>query len=219
MDVATLIQVFQGIIAGVSILATSVGLLYLTSLAGLGIQFEVDNTVVEISADHRAAVVAPTAQPDPIPTQEAAPVEIESAAMVIDEATQLERALAPEVPPSTALDYYNLIAPDLSVALVSLGRLSILLENPRVEEDGWHRDVTQLIDVLERSHEQLSHVDPPAKAAALHDYLIGATGRCLGVTAALDGELEGIPTDLLVVVGKTLNRCTNETKAVVQQIY
>jgi hypothetical protein len=219
VDVATLIQLIQGILAGMSILATSVGLLYLASMGGVGIQFEVDNTVVEISADRPTPMVAPTAQPEATPTQEADPAEAESAVVAVDEAALLELTLAPEVPASVALDYYNLIAPDLSMALVSLGRLSILLENPRIEEDGWRQDVTQLIDVLDRSHEQLANVSPPLEAAALHAFLIGSTGRCVGVTASLDGALDGIPPTLLTVIGKTLNRCTNETKSVVQQIY
>jgi hypothetical protein len=217
--VATLIQLIQGILAGMSILATSVGLLYLASIGGVGINFVVNDTAVEISADHRAAVVDPPPTATSIPTPEIDPLADEAATMAVDDAAQAEAMLAPEIPASVALDYYNLIAPDLSAALVSLGRLSLLLANPRAEEEGWRRDTAELIKILDNSHERLLSVHPPAEASALHTFLIDATGRCLGVTASLDGDMNGIPPDLLTVVGKTLQRCTDETKSVVQQIY
>lgn len=219
-NVATLIHLIQGILAGVSILATSVGLLYLASIGGVGIQFVVDDTVVEISAEHRAAVAASPSQATPAPTPEASPTPIlDTVDPAADDALQMEALLAPQIPASVALDYYNLIAPDLSASVVSLGRLSLLLENPRAEEDGWRRDVVQLIGVLAHSYEQLSRVRPPTEAEALHTFLLDATGRCLSVTASLDGDLTGIPVDLLPLVGKTLHRCTHETKSVVKQIY
>lgn len=219
MEVATLMNAIQGVLAGLSILATSVGLLYLTSLAGLGIQFEVDNTWVEIKADHRAAVAAPAqaALAEPAAVALAVPTAVaETADLAVDEARTVD---APDLPAGVALDYYNLIAPDISAVLVSLGRISVLLENPRAEEDGWRQNVVQSIDMLRMGHEQLTHTRPPAEANELHTFLLASTERCLGVMTPLSDNLGGVPPELLTVVGKTLQRCIGETKSVVQQIY
>lgn len=222
---ATLLQVIQGVIAGVSILGTTVAILYAASLGGVGIQLVVDGQVVEIMAN--TAMAASTSTETAVDTQEkavdlvsavAAPVKSEEAD--IEEADETVTVTEPpSIPASAVLDYYDLIAPDVSAAVISLGRLSQLLEKPRTQEEGWRTDVVQLIDMVADSYERLLRVRPPSEAVAIHSFLIDSTGRCLGVTESLSGDLTQVPDDLFPVIGKTLQRCTEETKSVVQQVY
>ncbi|MEZ4836788.1 MAG: hypothetical protein R2873_33145 [Caldilineaceae bacterium] len=107
----------------------------------------------------------------------------------------------------------------MSAAIISLGRLSQLLENPRPNEIGWRSDIAQLIGLVTDSYERLIRVRPPADAVAIHSFLIDSTGRCLRITESLSSDLTQVPNDLFPVIGKTLQRCTGETKSVVQQVY
>ncbi|MBI1295179.1 hypothetical protein GC175_09500 [bacterium] len=220
---ATLLQIIQGVIAGVSILATTVAILYTASLGGVGINLVLDGEVIEIIASSSVASAAES--------EEAAMAKKESPQMAVSVPTPATQVVAaekvdafqltqpPTIPPTAVLDYYDLIAPDVSAAVISLGRLSQLLENPRAQEEGWRTDVTQLIDIVADSYERLIRVRPPSDAVAIHSFLIDSTGRCLGITEALSGDLTQVPEDLFPVIGKTLQRCTGETKSVVQQVY
>lgn len=222
---ATLLQVIQGVVAGVSILATTVAILYTASLGGVGINLVLDGEVIEIIA---STSVASAATPEEVAmaqkasAQTVAPASEPKAITNVADAEKVDAVQVtapPAIPANVVLDYYDLIAPDVSAAVISLGRLSQLLENPRAQEEGWRTDVTQLIDIIDDSYERLIRVRPPSDAVAIHSFLIDSTGRCLGITEALSGDLTQVPGDLFPVIGKTLQRCTGETKSVVQQVY
>ncbi len=222
---ATLLQIIQGVIAGVSILATTVAILYTASLGGVGINLVLDDQVIEIFAStsvDSAATAEEVAMAQRESPQIVAPVSEPKAVTQVVDAEKVDTVQVtapPAIPPTAVLDYYDLIAPDVSAAVISLGRLSQLLENPRAQEEGWRTDVTQLIDIVADSYERLLRVRPPSDAVAIHSFLIDSTGRCLGITESLSGDLTQVPGDLFPVIGKTLQRCTGETKSVVQQVY
>lgn len=211
---ATVVQLLQGMIAGVSILAVGVGLLYVTSLSGSGINLVVNGTVVELSASRQQ--VDPAAD---IPEVAEEPSSAESNHENLTTATEIT-ATADFDPLSaiSALDYYNLVAPDLSALMVSFGRLGRMLENPRPEEEGWRNDVTQVIDLLEDAYTRLSLLTIPPDASEVHRFLMESTGRCLGVTDTLSSDLTTVPSDLFPVLGKTLTRCTENIKQVATEI-
>ncbi len=223
VEMATLLQIIQGMIAGVSILASTLAVLYAASLGGYGINVVIDGQVVEIVAGPQATAATPI--PDSAGVQ--TPVQTDGHDALAAEEEEVEPAdsaedgmtAPPPIPASAVLDYYNLIAPDISAMVISLGRLSYLLENPRIQEEGWRTDVVQLTSMVSDGYEQLLRVRPPAEAVAIHSFLIDTTARCLGVTQSLDGDLTQVPDDLFPVIGQTLRRCTNETKSVVEQVY
>ncbi len=215
---ATFVQFFQGIIAGLSLLGVGVALLYATSLSGSGINLVVNGTVVALSASRN--IVPTNREPSIEITSEAAPADEASPEVVTPQVAD-EALLLSDLPPlskSAAVDYYNLIAPDLSALMVSFGRLARMLENPRPEEMGWRSDVSQLIDLLEGAYARMTKLEVPTNATAMHLYLMEATGRCLGVTDTLGDELETVPPDLFPVLGKTLSRCTESMKSVANEI-
>lgn len=229
VDLATLLQIIQGIIAGVSILGTTVAMLYVASLGGVGINLVIDGQVVEIMASTAVASAATVDEPMPAivesetrveETTVSTPEPMTAASDANDDDADMYAITAPPtIPAGAVLDYYDLIAPDVSAAIISLGRLSQLLENPRPNEIGWRSDIAQLIGLVTDSYERLIRVRPPADAVAIHSFLIDSTGRCLGITESLSGDLTQVPNDLFPVIGKTLQRCTGETKSVVQQVY
>ncbi|MEZ4635750.1 MAG: hypothetical protein R2856_12465 [Caldilineaceae bacterium] len=157
---ATLLQIIQGIIAGVSILGTTVAMLYVASLGGVGINLVIDGQVVEIMASTAVASAATVDEPMPAivesetrveETTVSAPEPMTAASDANDDDADMYAITAPQPSRQVRCSITtDLIAPDVSAAIISLGRLSQLLENPRPNEIGWRSDIAQLIGLRHR---------------------------------------------------------------------
>lgn len=213
----TLVGLVQGIATGVGILVAGVAIFVASPVSG-NIQLMVNDQVVAINRS--AHVMA--AELEPVSAVEASAVAGQPvAAPVAEEAVVVE----PKAPSGLAAiaytpdpAYYNSTAADLYLMLVSLRRMSILLDDPRPGAEGWRTEMGGLAAAVHLGADNLGRVRPAAANTELHDFLMEASSRCARVTLALDGDLSLLPVGDLQLAGGPLEGCADEILAVLKVI-
>lgn len=211
----TLVGVLQGVITGIGILAAGVGL-FAASATGGNFRFVLNDRVVTFQPAARPAVAeTATVAAQGTPASEAVTIASHTAPAVAEAASSLVPA-----PRGDRADtaYYNEIAGDLSLLIVSLKRLGILLADPRPVEEGWRMEIGIVTDALRMGADNLAAVHPTEESIELHSFLMSAANRCARVALALDGDLSRLPVETFQLIGDTLTGCTEDVVTGLQSI-
>ncbi|RME64754.1 MAG: hypothetical protein D6790_02820 [Caldilineae bacterium] len=206
----TLIQVVQGVLAGLGILAAGAGLVYLASVNGLGVRVVVNGQVIEVTA--------------PVPAQANASPQAGTPKETIPEPTGEAPALdqtssATPAPTAAARDsYYERITADISLLVVSLKRLGLLLSTPKPDDPSWRSEVELVINATEMGANRLRIEEAPPEAEGIHQQLLETTERCTNPLDLLSGDLGRTNAETFGVVEPALNACTDELIAILKTL-
>lgn len=209
----TLGQISQGIVTGLGVIAVGAGLVYAAAMNGLDVQLQLGPSTFEISAP-----LAPEEQ------MEAEAVGSQPPGLADGPALQpadppAERTLPVLAVPSRSKDgYYDQVAADLSLQVVSLNRLAILLREPDSSSYAWRNEVVRLSGLLGDSYRRLSWVRPPKDAVAMHSFVLEATARCLSIADSLGGDLSQLDASTMTLIGGTLGGCTGDLTGALQAL-
>jgi len=212
----TLVGLVQGIATGVGILVAGVAIFVASPVSG-NFQLKVNDQVVAVN---RAVVMAGELEPV-VAAEMNAVSEQPTATQVVEEVVVVEpEAASPLASIAYTPDpiYYNNTAADLYLMLVSLKRMSILLNDPQPQAEGWRAEMGGLVAAVSLAADNLAKVKPAAANTELHDFLMEAASRCARVTLALDGDLSLLPVDALQLAGGPLEGCADEVLAVLKVI-
>jgi len=194
----------QGILTGILVVSAGAGLVSLATANGV---------------DVNVVVVEPT------PTPAMAEAQVQEGAAASDGQAAQTQAPTPHPTPvgqplSTPVprSYYNEVAPDLSLIVVSLNRIQTLLESIEPQDIAWQTEIRDVLGLMDVGYQRLLQVEPPEESAAIHQTLLSTVSRCRGVLVPLEGNLEEIPDSGYSLVTELLDACTAETVAVLHQL-
>ena len=133
----------------------------------------------------------------------------------------VEASVSPTPTPLATIDvrnYFNLVAPDLSLLLVTLQRNRALLHAPAPARMEWRMEVSSGHSAITAGYDGLASVEPPPGAAELHGSLLAATESCIGIMRPLEGDLEHISAETFGVIADMIDLCSEEVIAIMDQI-
>ncbi|MFZ1752839.1 MAG: hypothetical protein WAU10_03810, partial [Caldilineaceae bacterium] len=194
-------------------MAAGIGL-FAASATGGNFRLIVNGTAVSLQAPARGAAVATEPETAPQTVSSAQPA---AQAREIPPPSPAEAETpAPVAPPRYTADsvYFNEIAADISLLVVSLKRLEILLSAPRPEEEGWRSEIGIVTGAVRLGADNLARVRPSDASMDTHSFLMSATNRCGRVALALDGDLSRLPVETFQLIGDTLAGCTGDVVSV-----
>ncbi len=194
----------QGILTGILVVGAGAGLVSLATANG------VDVNVVVVEPTPTPAVLAE----GELPEGGTPP----SAGNTRTVATPHPTPVDTPVPVSVSRSYYNEVAPDLSLIVVSLNRIQTLLESIEPEDIAWQTEVRDVLGLMDVGYQRLLQVEPPEESAAVHQTLLSTVSRCRGVLVPLEGDLKEIPESGYDLVSELLDACTAETVTVLHQL-
>ncbi len=197
--------VFQGVFTGLLVIAAAVGFVSLANMNGLA----VDLVIPEPTPLPAAPVAADPGAPDG---------SADAPAVVTVDPTPAPLPTWTPLPAPAARSYYNEVASDLSLVVVSLKRMQALLSAPKAVDPAWRREVGEVMTLISGGHERLAQVDPPDESADTHVALLKAVEQCQGVLEPITGDLTTIPDDGYALVANLLRLCTDDAVAVLHQL-
>lgn len=203
-------QILQGVVAGIGILAAGTSLVYLASVNGLGLRLVMNGQVIEIVAPAVAQANETTGVP-----QANTPTENGGETVAVLPETPVS---TPEAPEQTRSPYFDRVAADLSLLVVSLERLDDLLATPKPDDSSWRSEVELVIHATEMGYDRLSYVDAPEEAASIHSRLLDTAGRCTNILDLLAGDLGRTTEETFSIVRGSLAMCTDELSTILKQV-
>ncbi len=195
----------QGILTGILVVGAGAGLVSLATANGV---------------DVNVVVVEPTPTPAALAEGEIPEGEMPPGAADTQASATTPHPTPVDTPPATSVSrsYYNEVAPDLSLIVVSLNRIQTLLESVEPEDIAWQTEVRDVLGLMDVGYQRLLQVEPSEESAAIHQTLLSTVSRCRGVLVPLEGDLKEIPESGYDLVAELLDACTAETVTVLHQL-